>query len=75
MPWWSRFGGIREHVAQFCLEKGTPKVHRIASAFDGGVVANTLSVGAQAQGAVANALFALTGKRPRTLPLSTTKWA
>jgi isoquinoline 1-oxidoreductase beta subunit len=133
------FGSVCAHVAEVSLENGTPKVHRVVSAFDCGLVVNPLTVEAQVQGAVAfglsaalfgqvtlkdgrvqqsnfhdyrvlrmnemprvevhlvpggekptgvgepgvpavapavaNALFALTGKRARTLPLSTMKWA
>jgi isoquinoline 1-oxidoreductase beta subunit len=52
------FGSICAHVAEVSLEGGTPKVHKITTAFDCGLVVNPLNVEAQLQSAIAFGLSA-----------------
>jgi len=52
------FGSVCAHVAEVTLAGGQPKVQRVVTAFDCGLVVNPLSVEAQLQSAVAFALSA-----------------
>jgi isoquinoline 1-oxidoreductase subunit beta len=52
------FGSACAHVAEVTLEGGQPKVQRITTAFDCGLVVNPLTVEAQLQSAIAFALSA-----------------
>jgi isoquinoline 1-oxidoreductase subunit beta len=52
------FGSVCAHVAEVSLEGNEPRVRRITTAFDCGLVVNPLTVEAQLQGAVAFGLSA-----------------
>src|SRR5205814_1402790 len=52
------FGSVCAHVAEVSLEGGAPKVRRVVTAFDCGLVVNPLSVEAQLQSAIAFGLGA-----------------
>ncbi len=52
------FGSVCAHVAEVSLEGGQPKVHRVTTAFDCGLVVNPLTVEAQLQSAIAFGLSA-----------------
>jgi isoquinoline 1-oxidoreductase subunit beta len=52
------FGSVCAHVAEVSMQDGQPRVHKVTTAFDCGLVVNPLTVEAQLQSAIAFGLSA-----------------